>query len=67
MDRQTVEPPEPIYIYIYILFFLFFFFLYTKSNEISIKFALGYEKEKYVLIVHDVQLGEQSAVIYPEC
>ena len=24
-------------------------------------------KEKYVLIVHDVQLGEQSAVIYAEC
>ena len=38
-----------------------------KSNEISIKFALGYKEEKYVLIVHDVRLGEQSAIIYPEC
>ena len=63
MDQQTVEPPEPIYIYIYI----FFFFLYMKSNEISIKFSLGYKEEKYVLIVHDVQLGEQSAVIYSAC
>ena len=38
-----------------------------KSNEISIKFALGYKEEKYVLIVHDVRFGEQLAVIYPEC
>ena len=45
MDQQTVEPPEPIYIYIY---FFFFFLLYVKSNEISIKFALGYKEEKYV-------------------
>ena len=30
----------------------------TKKNNL---------KEKYVLIVHDVQLGEQSAVIYAEC
>ena len=61
-DRGTSGTHIYIYIYIY-----FFFFLYMKSNEISIKFALGYKEEKYVLIVHDVQLGEQSAVIYPAC
>ena len=30
----------------------------TKENNL---------KEKYVLIVHDVQLGEHSAIIYSEC
>ena len=39
-----MEPPEPMYIYK----FLFFLILYMKSNEISIKFALGYKEEKYV-------------------
>ena len=45
-----MEPPEPICIYkfLFYIYIYIYIYIYMKSNEISIKFALGYKEEKYV-------------------